>query len=82
MYTITQTSESNCKKFNCKQHVLEIAFGEVNKTFGEAQQEISQMFIDLHEKLLTLVQNNDYARITFIHNDFEHPIGIFTTDLV
>ncbi len=75
MYTITKSSETNSKKFNCKQQVLEITFGDVFKTFGEAQLEISQMFIDLHEKLLALVQNNDYARITFIHKDFEHPIG-------
>jgi len=47
----------------------------VVKTFGEAQREISQMFIDLHETLLALVQNNDYSRMTFIHKDFEHPIG-------
>lgn len=82
MYTITQTSESNCKKFNCKQKVLEITFGEVTKTFGEAQYEIAQMFTDLHEKLLSMVQNNDYARITFLHKDFEHPIGNFTINFL
>ncbi len=75
MYNIESTSVTNCQQFNCSQHNYNIRFDAVNKTFGEAHEEINKLFIDLHNKFLNLMGPNDYIRIVFFHNDFARPIG-------
>ena len=75
MLRITNQYNNNCKKFNCKQHVIEISFDSVDKTFGESQKELDTIFTNIHLKIMSLMQGKCYARITFLHDDFDHPIG-------
>lgn len=75
MYTITNSFNSRCQKFNCDQKVFNINFNNVNKTFEEAQQEITQLFVDLHSKFASLMNEKDYIRVTFLHDEFDRPVG-------
>ena len=76
MFNIQEGQTSHSKKFNCDQHVFKIQFNEINLTFGEGQSEITRMFTEVHQKLLSLLKNdNDKIRITFLHSSFDHPIG-------
>ena len=75
MLKIVKNAETHCKKFNCKQHVFDIEFNRSDLTFGQAHAEINKFFSDLHIEFESLMNENDYARITFLHKDFEHPIG-------
>ena len=56
---------NNCARFNCEQHTIECSFKSVNKTFAQAQSEVTQMFIELHKKMLDLMIDKDKIRITF-----------------
>ena len=73
MYYITSSSAGQCKKFNCSQHTFNINFNNVNKTFSQAQNEIAQLFTDLHLKFLSgsvltlaysFVENTEITEIT------------------
>ena len=72
---VVETSTGNCKKFNCEQHMIEINFNQSNKTFSEAKEDITNMFIEIHSKMNSLMKNNDKVRITFFHDEFREPIG-------
>ena len=72
---IVSSNVGNCKKFNCSQHVFEINFQESNSTFGESNTKINELFSDIHIKIVELMNDGDYARIIFIHDDLDHPIG-------
>jgi len=75
LYTITNTQTGHCSKFDCDQETFNIKFNNINKTFDEAQSEITQMFIDLHRKFENMMTDHDYIRVTFVHKDFDRPIG-------
>jgi hypothetical protein len=75
MYNISTSSSGRCKKFNCSQHTYNISFNSVNKTFAQAQQEIEQLFIDLHLKFYNMMGSKDYIRIVFFHDSFDRPVG-------
>ena len=66
---------NNCVRFNCEQHTIECSFKAVDKTFSQAQHEISQMFVKIHQKMLGLLNEKDQIRITFFHEDFDRAIG-------
>ena len=72
---IVSSNVGNCKKFNCSQHVFEINFQESNSTFGESNTKINELFSNIHIKTVELMNDGDYARIIFIHDDLDHPIG-------
>ena len=61
LYTITNSYNGHCAKFNCDQKTFDIKFNNIRKTFSEAQAEISQMFIDLHTKFENLMSDQDYT---------------------
>ena len=75
LFNITTSFESHSRKFNTEQRVFNISFNAVRKTFQEAQEEIRELFINLHEKFLALMGDKDYIRITFLHEDFDRGIG-------
>ena len=73
---IVSSHTGNCKKFDCSQHVFEINFEESNTTFGESNTKINELFSNIHIiKIVELINDSDYARIIFIHDDLDHPIG-------
>lgn len=74
-FSIVQTSNSTCKKFHCEQKVYNIEFKETSLTFGQAQTEINNLFVDIHIKFADLMSDKDFIRITFLHDEFDHPIG-------
>ena len=61
--------------FNCEQHTFECKFKPVNKTFSESFTELNQMFTNLHTKILNLLHEKDYIRLTFFHEEFKQGIG-------
>ena len=75
LYNITNSFNSRCAKFNCEQKTFDIKFNDVSKTFGQAQSEITQLFVDLHTKFANLMGPKDYIRVTFMHKEFDRPIG-------
>ena len=75
LFNISTSFESHSRKFNTEQRVFNISFNAVRKTFQEAQEEIRELFINLHEKFLALMGDKDYIRITFLHEDFDRGIG-------
>lgn len=76
MYSIDCSGVSYSRKFKCSQHVYNVKFNDTKLTFGQGQNQITNMFTEIHEQLLYLLTNNyDKIRITFIHNSFDHPIG-------
>jgi hypothetical protein len=61
--------------FNCEQHNIKINFGNSSKTFYQAQNDITDLFVELHSKLLNNMRTNDLIRLVFFHSDFkEGPI--------
>jgi hypothetical protein len=72
---MNHTVVNQCVRFNCEQHRIECTFKTVNKTFAQAKNELTDMFIKLHRKMLNLINNKDQIRITFFHDDFSHGIG-------
>ena len=52
---------NNCVRFNCEQHTIECSFKAVEKTFSQAQHEISQMFVKIHQKMLGLLNEKDFC---------------------
>ena len=75
IYSITESFRSRSRKFKTDQQVFNISFNTVNKTFDEAQNEIKNLFIDLHEQFLGMMGDKDYIRVTFLHDDFDRGIG-------
>ena len=75
MYSITNTHTGHCSKFDCEQETFDINFNNIDKKFEEAQAEITQMFVDLHRKFENMMTDHDYIRVTFLHKDFDRPIG-------
>ncbi len=75
LFTITTETKSRCKKFNCSQHTFNISFNDIEKSFGDAQNEIQRLFTELHDKFLNLMGPKDYIRIVFFHNEFDRPVG-------
>jgi len=70
-----QLPNSNCARFNCEQHNIKINFGNSSKTFYQAQNDLTDLFVELHAKLLNKMRNNDFIRLVFYHSDFkEGPI--------
>ena len=66
---------NQCVRFDCEQHRIECRFKTVNKTFAQAKNELTELFIKIHRKMLSLINNKDQIRITFFHEDFSHGIG-------
>ena len=75
LYNISSTLDGRCAKFNCEQKTFNIKFNDVRKTFGQAQSEITQLFVDLHTKFANMMSPKDYIRVTFMHQEFDRPIG-------
>ena len=72
---LTHSLVNTCVRFNCEQHTIECSFKSVDKTFAQAQNEITQMFVKLHQKMLELLSEKDKIRITFFQEDFDRGIG-------
>ena len=72
---MNHTVVNQCVRFNCEQHRIECSFKTVNKTFSRAKNELTEMFIKLHRKMLNLINKKDQIRITFFHDDLSHGIG-------
>ncbi len=75
LFTIASEADSHCKKFKCSQHTYKIRFNNIEKSFGDAQNEIQRLFTQLHDKFLNMMGPKDYIRIVFFHNDFDRPVG-------
>ena len=77
MYHITSSYVSHSHRFNCEQRCFNVDFNNIdeNLTFSHAQRKISQLFIDLHIKFIELMGEKDYIRVTFLHDDFDRPVG-------
>ncbi len=74
-FTISSENNSYCKKFKCAQHTYKIRFNNIEKSFGNAQNEIQSLFTQLHNKFVSMMGPKDYIRIVFFHNDFDRPVG-------
>ena len=72
---LSHTLVNQWVRFNCEQHRIECTFKPVNKSFYQATNELRDLFIKLHRKMLSLLINKDMIRITFFHDDFSHGIG-------
>ena len=72
---LDHTVVNNCVRFNCEQHRIECTFKPVNKSFSQATNDLRDLFIKLHRKMLNLINNKDRIRITFFHDEFSHGIG-------
>ena len=74
---IEERGESECILFNCKQINYNIKFSNCLKTFGEAQDEINNMFSELHQRFISkLKTKNDLIRISFSHDSFDSRVSI------
>ena len=69
---LDHTLVNQCVRFDCVQHRLECRFKTVNKTFSQARNELTELFIKIHRKMMSLINNKDQIRITFFHEDFSH----------
>jgi len=66
-FTISSENNSYCKKFKCAQHTYKIRFNNIEKSFGDAQNEIQSLFTQLHNS--TIYQKHLH-RIDSIKKDF------------
>jgi hypothetical protein len=75
--TFSEPTTSISNRFNCEQLTIKIAFGNTSKTFEEANNEIQNLFTDLHSKLIAKKNDSDKIRLVFHHDSFqEGPIRI------
>lgn len=68
---------SNCKKFKCNEYRFKVSFqnGFENKTFGEATQELTEMFKKMHSDILILMKSVDKVRVVLFHDELPYPVG-------
>ena len=72
---LDEDGSSNCAQFNCTQHKINIKFGRSARTFGDAQNEIYEMFEQLHVALNAKIGERDKIRLVFFHDQLlEGPI--------
>lgn len=72
----SQVITGNSEKFNCNVYNYNVNFLiDSPKTFGELTTELSEMFIDLHSKMASLVTGKDKIRVLISHASFENPIS-------
>lgn len=74
---IEEHQVAECILFNCKQINYKVTFSNCLKTFEQAQDEINNMFINLHNKFISkLKNNNDLIRISFHHDSFDRRVSL------
>lgn len=66
----------NCKKFRCNKITFSVKFSENfdNKTFGDATDELTRMFIDLHSQMRSLLTGKDKISVVISHSSLRAPI--------
>ena len=68
--TLDEETNTNCEKFYCEQHAINITFSNSATSFDEAQLEIEQLFTYLHTMLLTKMNERDKIPLVFFHDSF------------
>jgi hypothetical protein len=68
---------ANCQLFKCNKYQFKVSFrnGFGTKTFGEATEQLTEMFTKLHSDILQLMRNKDKVRVVLFHDSLAYPIG-------
>jgi hypothetical protein len=74
-FNIREISYKNSTKWNCQTRAYEIDFSDNPLSFIEANEEIWQMFFELHNKCLELMDQKDLIRVVFFHEQFDKPVS-------
>lgn len=71
-----EVTTGNCKKFKCNKITFSVNFLESfeNKTFGEATDELTNMFIELHSQIRSLLTGKDKINLVISHSSLRAPI--------
>ena len=73
---IVETSSSRSEKFKTTTQIYKIEFKPSNTLLGDANNEITELFADLHVRINEIVNESDMIRLYFTHRHFNWPMRI------
>ena len=73
----SEINTTNCQKFKCNGYRFKVSMNNnfESKTFGEASEELTEMFVGLHSDILRMMKNNDKVRVVLFHDGLDYPVG-------
>ena len=75
-FKITETSRENIDEFNLIEILYNITFSDLDQTFGEANDNIVEMFDNFLLEILKFTRPNDMINLNIFHQSFSMPVCI------